>query len=358
VPDLRLDSDIDGGPLPILLSIGCVPTPALPNIMLRFALGFRLLTLITSLMASSLVGCISTPKALPAGPYLFVLGTAQDGGLPQLGCRKDCCVAARKDPRKCRLVTSLLLVDPRTQQRWLFDASPDLPEQVERAHPHGGTDKSAMGRPALFDGIFLTHAHLGHYTGLLHLGREAYGTQTTPVIATPKMLRFLQEQDPWSLLFDAKHLSSQPLPAGETIQLAEDLSVTAWQVPHRDEFSDTVCFIIRGPNHSALYLPDIDKWNRWERALIDVLAEVDYALIDGTFYGPDELPGRDMAQVPHPFIVETQNLLQNAEPDLRGRVYFTHLNHSNPVADPTSPEAEQVRNQGAFILQERALFEL
>ncbi|HRV82283.1 MAG TPA: pyrroloquinoline quinone biosynthesis protein PqqB, partial [Planctomycetota bacterium] len=110
-------------------------------------------------LAWFVVSCVTPPAGLPEGPYVLVLGTAQDGGLPQLGCRRTCCETARKDPHKKRLVTSLLLVDPRSGQRWLFDASPDLPEQVERARDHGGPGPDAPGRPALFDGIFLTHAH-------------------------------------------------------------------------------------------------------------------------------------------------------------------------------------------------------
>jgi len=294
---------------------------------------------------------------------VLVLGTAQDGGLPQLGCRRTCCETARKDPHKKRLVTSLLLVDPRSGQRWLFDASPDLPEQVERARGHGGPGPDAPGRPALFDGIFLTHAHLGHYTGLLQLGREAYGTQTTPIVATPSMLEFLEREGPWNLLFEAGHASAVPLEPGETMALSPDLAVTAWSVPHRHEFSDTVCFVIQGPGASLLYLPDIDKpgidkWERWDRSLAAVLGQVDYALIDGTFFGPDELPGRDMSEVPHPFIVETLRELQPLVPAERRKVWFTHLNHSNPAADPKSDAAEFVRASGAHVLAEGQILAL
>ncbi len=312
------------------------------------------------LLASGLwVGCVAPTKALPEGPYLVALGTAQDGGLPQLGCRRACCERARKDPKHARLVTSLLLVDPQSGERWLFDASPDLPEQVERAREHESDPQAVpAGRPALFDGIFLTHAHLGHYTGLLHLGREAYGSATTEVYATPRLLAFLQSEGPWSLLFEAEHLRPYVVEMGVPVQLNERLRVTAWPVPHRDEFSDTVGFWIEGPHASALYLPDIDKWSRWDQDLTEVLAGIDYALVDGTFFGSEELPGRDMAEVPHPFIVETLQLLEATPKTLRQKVWFTHLNHSNPAADRTSPAAQTVRAAGAHILQEREILEL
>ena len=73
---------------------------------------------------------------LPAGPYAVVLGTAQDGGLPQLGCRAACCERARVEPSAARAVASILVVDPEAGQRWLLDATPDLPSQVERARAH------------------------------------------------------------------------------------------------------------------------------------------------------------------------------------------------------------------------------
>lgn len=305
-------------------------------------------------------GCApgSEPDALPEVPYLVVLGTAQDGGLPQIGCAKACCVAAREDPSLRRLVTSLLLVDPRDGRRWLFDATPDLGEQVERARGHGGPPDDAPGRPALFDGIFLTHAHLGHYTGLLQLGREAYGSARITLVGTSRMTTFLGANGPWSLLFDGGYAEPEVLRPGETRELAPDLSVTALSVPHRAEFSDAVAFLVRGPEKAALYLPDIDKWERWDRPLEDVLGQVDLALVDGTFFGPDEIPGREMAEIPHPFIVETLERIEPLPAEERDKVWFTHLNHSNPAANPESEAAAAVRRAGAHVLAEGALFRL
>ena len=142
------------------------------------------------------------------------------------------------------------------------------------------------------------------------------------------------------------------LQPGETLTLADDLSVTAIQVPHRDEFSDTVAFLIRGPRRAVLYLPDIDKWEKWDRPLEAVLSEVDVALLDGTFYGPAELPGRDMSRVPHPFIVETLERIAPLPREEREKVIFTHLNHSNPAADPESDAAAAVRAAGAAVLDD------
>lgn len=285
-------------------------------------------------------------------PYVLVLGTAQDGGLPQIGCRKDCCEAARRDPARRRRVTSILLVDPISGERWLFDASPDLPEQVElaREHPVGFEPPSAEGgRGPLFDGIFPTHAHIGHYLGLAWLGREAYGARSQRLHVTQRFADFLSDDGPWSLSVSTGAFELEVFEPGSDVVLNDRLRVTPFLVPHRDEFSDTVGFVIRGPNRALVYLPDIDKWDRWERDVEELVAEVDVALLDATFFGPDELPGRAMSEIPHPFVVESIERFADASTSERAKIVFTHLNHSNPIADPESERAQRVRAAGHRI---------
>ena len=325
-----------------------------------------------SAAAGSAQGEPSGGAARPAGPYLRILGTAQDGGLPQIGCRGPHCRAAHADPARARAVTSLLLVDPRHGQRFLFEASPDLPAQVQRAHELGDLELAETGRPALFDGILLTHAHAGHYTGLLHLGREAYGGATVPVLGTPRLLGFLTENGPWSLAFEDKHLAARPLEPYARTALTPDVSVTAIPVPHREEFSDTVGWLIEGPTRAVFFLPDIDKWEAWDSwerdpglwerwsgrpaaaggRLEELLDRVDVALVDGTFFADGEIPGRSMAEIPHPFIHETLARLGDRPLELRSRVVFVHLNHTNPATDPASEAAAQVRASGAAVASE------
>lgn len=308
--------------------------------------------LLPAALALALVACAAPRADDASAPYLLVLGTAQDGGLPQLGCERACCRAAREDPARERLVTSLLLVDPRSGSRWLLDASPDLARQVElaREHPPG---RSLPGpRPPPFEGVFLTHAHVGHYLGLAELGREAYGARGQRVWASARMRGFLGANGPWSLLVDDGAIVLEELVPGREVRLADDLTVTPFPVPHRDEFSDTLGFVVRGPTRTVAYLPDIDKWERWETPLEAWLAGLDLALVDGTFHGPGELPGRDMAAIPHPFVVETLARLADAPADLRARVVFTHLNHSNPLADPRSDAARAVRAAGMAVARE------
>lgn len=279
-------------------------------------------------------------------PFLYVLGVAQDGGHPQPGCRRACCA----DPTVRHLPCSIAIVDPDSGERWLLDATPALPEQLARL------DAVAPRRPdaQVLDGVLLTHAHMGHYTGLLWLGREVLGTRGVPLHVMPRLATFLTHNGPWSQLVE---LGNVRLVVGAEVRLNARLSATALVVPHRDEYSETVGWRVTGPSQSALYLPDIDSWEAWELPLEDVLATVDVAWIDGTFWADGEL-GRDMAEVPHPRIAATIGRLAALPASERAKVRFTHLNHTNPALNPVSPEAARVRAAGMQVAWEGERFEV
>ena len=267
---------------------------------------------------------------------LVVLGIAQDAGFPQAACAKDCCAAAWKDPTLRRRTVSLAVVDRTSKQRWLFECTPDFPTQLRALDEFQTPTREQQG----LDGIFLTHAHVGHYTGLIHLGREIIGANETPVYTMPKMTKFLESNGPWSQLVELKNISLHPLTKDTTIKLNERVSVTPFQVPHRDEFSETVGFKIQGPNKTIVFLPDIDKWNKWNQKIEEVIRDCDVAYLDGTFFQNGEIPGRDMALIPHPFVTESIKRFSSLEKTERGKIRFIHFNHTNPVLQLGESHAE------------------
>jgi pyrroloquinoline quinone biosynthesis protein B len=298
-------------------------------------------------------GCVAggagapSPPAEHAGPYLVVLGIAQDGGYPQAGTKES---PAWEDPSLRRSVASLGLVDPAGGRRFLFEATPDFKEQLyrlDRLAPVAAT-------PGL-DGIFLTHGHMGHYTGLLHLGREAMGARQVPVYAMPRMARLLGGHAPWELLVRLEHIVLRPLVAGRAVELGSGLRVTPFPVPHRDEYTETVGFLVEGPRRSALFLPDIDKWERWDEQgerIETWIRRVDIAYLDGTFYADGEIPGRSMAEIPHPFIEESLRRFALLPADERRKVRFIHLNRTNPALDAESPAARAIERAGMAVARE------
>lgn len=274
--------------------------------------------------ASLLLSHLASVRAHEAPVRAVVLGIAQDGGVPHIGCTQDVCVEARRDPARRERVASLGLIDDVAGQRFLIDATPDLPSQLDSLN--AGRRPADPRRP--LEGILLTHAHVGHYAGLIYLGREALGAKGVPVYATTRMARFLRENAPWSQLVSLGNIELKEIEPGREVSLTPSLKLTARRVPHRDELSDTVAYLVRGPGGSLLYVPDIDKWERWDRSLEDELMAVDRALIDGTFYAADEVPGRSLAEIPHPLVGETLVRLL-PRPQLASRVSFIHLNHTN-----------------------------
>jgi pyrroloquinoline quinone biosynthesis protein B len=259
----------------------------------------------------------AAPQSPPGGGWeLVVLGIAQDGGMPHPGCTKPPCSEVYAGTRRAEKVSCVGLVNRDSGAAYMFDATPDFPAQL-----------NALTGGKAPDGIFLTHAHIGHYTGLMYLGKEAMATKGVPVYATERMSAFLRANAPWSALVTDGRIELRALTYDHPVELPGGARVTPMRVPHRDEFSDTVGFLIEGPRSKVLFIPDIDKWAKWDRNLRDLANQIDVLLVDGTFSSMEELPGRDIAQVPHPLMTETRQLLAGT----KAKLWFIHLNHSNPA---------------------------
>lgn len=297
-------------------------------------------------------------------PFAAILGIAQDAGYPHAGCRKECCLAAWKSPARRRMVSSLAVIDPATHERWIIDATPDFTSQLkllEEIHPSRSGQTGTAGSIAStleITGIVLTHAHIGHYTGLMFLGREGIGATNVPVYAMPRMREFLRTNGPWSQLLTLNNIELRPLDHGVSVKLNERISITPLLVPHRDEYSETVGIIVRGPNASLLFIPDIDKWEKWEMRIEDVIGRVDYALLDGTFFEDGEVRGRSMSEIPHPFITETLRRIAPLPPATRRKVTFIHLNHTNPALKEESKANRRIETAGSRVGREGEKFGL
>jgi pyrroloquinoline quinone biosynthesis protein B len=282
-------------------------------------------------------GQATNPKQ---GPFVVVLGTLQDGGSPHMGCEKDCC----KNLDALKKVVSLGLIDPVSNKKFLLEASPDYVAQTRMLK--GLLTSSANKLP---DGIFLTHAHIGHYAGLMFLGKEAMNSKAVPVYAMPKMKSFLENNGPWSQLVTLDNIQINPLSEGKWENISPSLRVKPILVPHRDEFSETVGFIIEGPHKKLLFIPDIDKWEKWKTDIVSLIKEVDHALIDGTFYSAAEVGNRNIAEIPHPLVQESMQLFDSLSTKEKGKIMFIHFNHTNPLLNEQSKEARLVKSKGFRI---------
>ena len=274
--------------------------------------------------------------------YIQVLGIVQDAGYPHIGCEKDCCKVVSPGDY---FVSCLGLVDKTNNKRYLFDATPDIHNQINLLEKFPEAN--------LIDGIFLTHAHIGHYTGLMYLGREGLGGKNIMVYALKRMARFLTKNGPWDQLVKLNNISIQTISNKEFVKLSDNIFVIPIRVPHRDEYSETVGYKIIGKSKKILFIPDIDKWDEWKKSIIEEVKLVDYAFIDGTFYNGSEL-NRDMREIPHPSIEETLQLFSNQPLAERNKIYFIHINHTNPILTNKNGIRDLVESLG-FNIAERGL---
>jgi len=305
------------------------------------------------ILSMILLGCTSKPKSNETKSnqqYITVLGIAQDAGYPQINCHKACCKAFYDGEESKKLISCLGLVDLKNNKKYIFDATPDFTQQVRDLNAHLDNGK-------VLDAIFLTHAHIGHYTGMMFLGIEAMDAKETPVYAMPQMKTYLETNGPWSQLVSKKNIELENLQKDSSIVLNNDLKVTPFLVPHRDEYSETVGFKIEGKQKSALFIPDINKWNLWDRNIVEEVKNVDYAFIDATFFKDGEVP-RPMKDIPHPFIVETVKLFENESLETKSKIHFIHLNHTNPALKEINVLKDSIQKLGFHFAKEGANYSL
>jgi pyrroloquinoline quinone biosynthesis protein B len=273
---------------------------------------------------------------------LKVLGTIQDGGIPHMGCSKECCSNYFLSKKSRIGVSSLGVSNLKHNTNYIIDATPNINFQL--IDLIGNADPSKK-----LNGIFLTHAHMGHYAGLLNFGRESLNSKNIPLYLMPKFYNFILNNGPWNQLVELNNIKLNKIYNGEKVILHNNLSFTPIQVPHRDEYSETVGYVIEGTHKKALYIPDIDKWAKWEVSVVEMIKNVDYAFLDGTFFDEKEINNRDISEIPHPFIIESLKLFKELDESEKSKVYFIHLNHTNPVLNSESSEYKKVISAGFNI---------
>ncbi len=315
-----------------------------------FFIPFRMkIILFLSLFLILACSNVEQPTHDTSEQYITVLGIAQDAGFPQANCEKANCKLYWDGKEEKRHSTSLGLIDEYSGQQWMFEATPDFKEQLHHLKEESGADE--------LSGIFLTHAHIGHYTGLMQLGHEVMGASGVPVYTMPRMNLFLHENGPWDQLVRYGNIELINQRGDSTIVISDNLAVTPFLVPHRDEYSETVGYRIESQTKKVLFIPDINKWDVWKRSIVDEISMVDYAFLDATFFDQNELPNRDMREIPHPFVEESLELFSELPESERAKIIFIHFNHTNPLI-LNSMERKQIENLGYKVAYEGMKIEL
>ena len=273
--------------------------------------------------------------------YIFVLGNTQDAGAPHIGCEQEFC-KKNYNSNQDYFVTSIAVVDPKSRQFTLFEASPDITSQLNYI------SNLLFKRFTLPNNIYITHAHIGHYTGLMYLGRESLGASGVNVRVLPKMSDFLKNNGPWNQLIKLNNIDLEEIEFDKISSIFNNIEIIPVQVPHRDEYSETAGYIIKGKNKTALFIPDIDKWERWNKDINEMVKKYDYLLLDATFYDEKEI-NRDINEIPHPLVKESLDLFKNMSLNDKSKIYFIHMNHTNMMLDPESDLSKSVLSEGFNI---------
>ncbi len=305
------------------------------------------------LLGQNALGQVSEKLSVENSVSLVVLGTVQDAGSPHIACEKECCADLFDNQEATRKVVSLGVVDTFEQQSFLFEATPDIAAQLRALRSYSGFQNTDIP-----NGVFLTHAHIGHYTGLMYLGKEATNAKQVPVYAMPKMAAFIETNGPWSQLVSSKNIGLKALNNNQETQLTPQLKVIPFTVPHRDEYSETAGYKIIGPTKSALFIPDIDKWEKWKNSIVLEIENVDYAFLDATFYDGAEINNRDISEIPHPFVIESMVLFEKLPVQEKKKIHFIHFNHTNPLLQIESKQSATVLKKGFQIARKGQRFEL
>ena len=282
---------------------------------------------------------------------ILVLGTVQDGGYPHIDCKSRCCLDAWKDASLKKYISSIAIVDHEHKKYFLVDITPDFSEQLNMLY-------KTYSAKYVLSGIFLTHAHVGHYTGLFKLGLEMMNSDSVPVYAMPKLMKFLQNNSSTNFLFESNNIVGHIINNNQNIKLSENFNITPFFVPHRNELSETVGYKMQSNNKSIIYIPDVDSWEECDFNILDVVCENDYLFLDGTFYSKNELSIRDITKIPHPSIIESMDIFSNLSIDNKSKIYFTHLNHTNNLLRENSIEYRKVIEEKYNILSDKQIFVL
>lgn len=278
--------------------------------------------------------------------FIHVLGTAQDGGYPQIGCNDVCCSLAWKDPDLKKYPSSLAVVDESQSKYWIFDITPEVKSQLHLLNSF----------ECSLSGIFITHAHIGHYMGLINLGLEVMNLKQIPVYVMPRMRDFIMDNTLLNQLVENNNINLISLEADQEVHINNLLSIKPFNVPHRNELSETVGYKIIGKDKTAIYLPDIDSWKNFENKLFSLIETNDILYIDGTFYDKTEISSRDISKIPHPEIKETIKMLSHLSPADRKKIHFIHFNHTNDAIRCKSKIYELILDNGFSISQENQQF--
>ncbi|ABA79970.1 pyrroloquinoline quinone biosynthesis protein PqqB [Rhodobacter sphaeroides] len=285
---------------------------------------------------------------------IIVLGSAAGGGLPQWNCNCAGCRAARAEPAlrngQCALAASA------DGESWfLVNASPDLRQQIldtPALHPRHGLRHSPIA------GVILTNAEVDAVAGLLTL-REGW---PFAIHAHPDVLEVLAANPIFGVLRPeiVPRRPMRPETPFEPVLAcgrASGLTVRSFAVPGKPALwreeegaaeGDSIGLELSAGGRRAFILPGCAEVTP---ALADRLAGADLVFFDGTLWQDDEMIRAGLSQktgrrMGHISMSGPAGAMAALDPLGISRKVFVHINNSNPVLMPGSPERAEAERAG------------
>lgn len=294
-----------------------------------------------------------------------ILGTAAGGGLPQWNCRCRYCEAARRGLIPARTQASLAFT---AGGRWyLVNATPDVTTHLAATpdlHPRSGV------RATPFAAVLLTDAELDHTLGLLHLREGAGWAVHAPAGILHLLTRGVDVQ---RILGPYHGTQLLPAPEGDALVLGrgDDAVHVTWlptggDLPLYASAASATDASAAGPadaavyalvlrheasGRSVVYAPGVAHLTE---ALDAACRAATVVYFDGTFWTGDEMPNlsgnpRNAADMGHWPVAGVDGSAAYLATLAASHRRFVHVNNTNPLLDPTSPQRNHLRALGLDV---------
>ena len=288
----------------------------------------------------------------------LVLGAAAGGGLPQWNCNASNSRSFWRGTGAMRPASQSSLAVSVDGETWLVvNASPDLRQQIIATPALHPRDPVRFGlRDSPIAAVLLTNGDIDHVAGLLTLReRQAFDLWRTGGIAS------VLEANPIFRALDPALVVRRAAPLGETIEPLPGLAVDLFAVPGKEPLymeGDVVRTDVEGEQTVGLRLSDgaremfyIPGCAALTEGLAARLRGAPVVLFDGTVFHDDEMlregvgrkTGRRMG---HMAMAGPDGSLAAFSRLGVGRKIYVHINNTNPVWRPDSPERAEVEAAG------------
>lgn len=293
---------------------------------------------------------------------VIVLGAAAGGGLPQWNCACGICRAAREGDRVVPQTQSSIAVSADGTRWVVVNASPDIRQQFSATRalqPIKGPRSSPLSS------VLLTNADVDHIAGLLSL-RES---QAFTLYATGRVLRVLEGNAVFNVL-DRNYVERRALrldvvqPVVDARGCDTGVRIEPFAIPGKIALwlenpeasglggvpEDTIGLAIgaAGSGSRLFYLPGCAAL---PGAIKARLAPGDSLLFDGTTFTEDEMVSsgtghKTASRMGHLPMGGAGGAVAQWEGVSLRRKLFIHINNTNPVLFPDSPERAFIQSAG------------